>query len=147
MYTVKANDFFSGIRCRCCTNKSKGELFTSEFLKSHNYVFKAEVRFDDCKNKNTLPFDFCIYDENDNVLFIIEYDGEGHYHPTRFNGISNDQAILNFEKRIKNDEIKTEYCKRNNIPLIRVPYTINTKNEIYDFLSNKIKKIGVMNDK
>ena len=33
-----------------------------------------------------------------------------------------EQAILSYEKVKKHDEIKTNYCKDKNIPLIRIPY-------------------------
>ena len=41
----------------------------------------------------------------------------------------------------KHDAIKTQYCKDNNIPLIRVPYWEN-KN-LYNFLSNQLKQYKI----
>ena len=38
------------------------------------------------------------------------------------------------QKTIKNDEIKNKYCKDNNIPLIRIPYTKLNSLTIKDLL-------------
>ena len=64
-----------------------------------------------------LPFDFYLEDYN----ACIEVDGIGHYRPIAFNG-DKDQAVETFHKRIQNDSIKTQYCKNNNIPLLRLPF-------------------------
>ena len=56
---------------------------------------------------------------------LIEYDGEQHFHTTK-----NDR--FKYEELKKRDEFKNEWCKKNNIPLIRIPYTdynkINAEN-------------------
>ena len=44
-----------------------------------------------------------------------------------------ENAIKTFNSTKKDDKIKNEYCKKNNIKLIRIPY--------YDFKNNKYKKI------
>jgi len=59
-----------------------------------------------------LRFDFYV----DNS-YLIEFDGEQHQTNTSF--FSHD----NFEYRQENDKKKTEYAQKNNIPLIRIPYT------------------------
>ncbi len=92
-----------------CNNISLGVRKITELLQQNNDYFIKEFRFNDCKNKLTLPFDFYVNNE-----FLIEYDGEQHFKPT-FNESS-------FELTQQNDSIKNEYCKNNNIPLIRIPY-------------------------
>ena len=47
----------------------------------------------------------------------IEYDGKQHFEPIKHYG--GDIAFAELKKR---DEIKNEYCKANNITLLRIPY-------------------------
>jgi hypothetical protein len=62
---------------------------------------------------NKRPFDF--YIESMNLL--IEFDGIQHFMPiSRFGGETE------FEKIKIKDKIKTEYCMKNNIRLVRISY-------------------------
>lgn len=53
---------------------------------------------------------------------MIEYDGEQHFKPINFGGISNEKAYENYNINKKHDEIKNNYSKLHNIKLIRIPY-------------------------
>ena len=50
-------------------------------------------------------------------LILIEFDGEQHYKEKETWG--GKEAL---EEVKENDRIKDEYCKNNNIPLVRIPY-------------------------
>ena len=65
--------------------------------------------------KYSLAFDFAIFDSYDNLLSLIEYDGEQHFKSMEYFG-----GEESFKKTIKRDEIKDKYCKKNNIPLLRI---------------------------
>ena len=52
-----------------------------------------------------------------NEELLIEYDGIQHYEAVEIFG-----GIPAFKKRQKRDQIKNQYCKDNNIKLIRIPY-------------------------
>ena len=93
-------------------NISLGELEVKNWLESHNIRYEFQKRFKDCKDKQCLPFDFYLPEYN----ICIEYDGEQHYKKCSF------QTQQEFENAIKRDKIKDEYCKKNNIKLIRIPY-------------------------
>ena len=84
-------------------------------MEKYNVVFIPQKRFDDCRRIYPLPFDFYLPSYNT----IIEYDGEGHYYPVDFKGHDGTET---FQRTAKNDKIKNEYCKNNNINLIRIPY-------------------------
>lgn len=46
-------------RCRFCSQReSKGERLIRDYLDRHNIDFIPEKRFEDCKDKKKLPFDF-----------------------------------------------------------------------------------------
>jgi very-short-patch-repair endonuclease len=55
-------------------------------------------------------------------ITVIEFDGQQHFEPVRFNGISKEAAFVNFKKIQQIDLLKTEYCKYNGISLLRIPY-------------------------
>ena len=60
-----------------------------------------------------LRFDFAIFD-NDKISHLIEYDGEFHFRKL--------YESHDFERQKLHDKLKNEYCVKNNIPLIRIPY-------------------------
>jgi hypothetical protein len=106
--------------CRICTGLSKGEMKVLEILKKANVKFEREFRFDDCRNKNSLRFDFALFDESDNLTALVEFDGKQHYTGWDFkNGDQNYDSLLVIQR---NDNIKNNYCIINEIKLIRIPY-------------------------
>jgi len=75
------------------------------------------------------------YIEKDGVKYIIEYNGEQHYRPIRFSGISKEKSIVNFYKQIYRDNLIIDYCKLNNITLIEIPFYLNDKETLDIFKS------------
>ncbi|MFH0334633.1 PDDEXK family nuclease [Clostridium perfringens] len=98
--------------CPIC-DESKGEKYVRIYLENNNIDFIQEYRFEDCRYKYTLPFDFYIPDNN----LIIEFDGIQHY---RENNYFRGNNI--FKDTQKRDKIKNKYCKDNGINLLRIPY-------------------------
>jgi hypothetical protein len=82
--------------------------------------YKTQYSFDDCVYKNKLRFDFAVIDDQDNIKFLIENDGEQHFRPIELFG-----GQEGFEYNQKRDQIKNDYCKKNNITLLRFPYYFN----------------------
>lgn len=116
-----AKDHMRGSGCRDCF-ESKGEKIIFETLTDYMVNFKRQKTFSDCMNKEAnqrLRFDFYIEKYN----LIIEYDGEQHFNLVRFRGVTKKQARHNFKQGQLNDSIKNEYCHKNNINLLRIPYT------------------------
>ena len=97
--------------CGCL--KSSGEQIIQAWLEENNIEFEREYRFEDCRYIEPLPFDFYIKSKNT----CIEYDGVQHYKESRMYS-----ERLNLEERQRNDSIKSNYCKNNNICLVRIPY-------------------------
>lgn len=118
--------------CPKC-NESYGEKIVAHFLDEYNISYKSQYRIKECRNKRPLPFDFAIFEDN-NLKLLIEYDGEQHFKP-KF-------GEKEFERVKINDAIKNEYCKNNNIELLRIPYKRSNrkdnKNRIYNILYNKL---------
>lgn len=107
----------SGQGCYKC-RQSQGENKISEYLKNKNIEYINQKKFKDCKNKKSLPFDFYLPKYN----LCIEYDGEQHYiiREKRFGSTEKPKEILNQIKQ--RDKIKDDYCKINNINLLRIKY-------------------------
>lgn len=117
----------SGDCCGCskCA-ESKGEKEISSYLTELNIDFISQYRFDNCVYKRKLPFDFYLPKFN----MCIEYDGKQHFEPIKWFG-----GEKGFKKQQMYDKIKNDYCNKNNINLIRIPY--------WNF--NKIKEIIIEN--
>lgn len=109
--------------CKECSKiESVGEIKIKKYLEHNNLEFKQQHWFSDCRDTKPLPFDFYIPSKNT----IIEFDGRQHFETTNF-------FSYPLEKVQLHDRIKNVYCDRNNINLIRIPYTkINHITEILD---------------
>lgn len=104
-----------GQGCPYC-RESKGNRLIRQFLTENNIKFEQEKRFDDCRNKKLLPFDFYLPEYN----VCIEYDGEQHSTVVEVWG-----GEEGLKYRQHNDSIKTRYCYDKNIRLIRIQYNEN----------------------
>lgn len=141
-YQNMKRDFIHG--CKYCIDKkdtlfSKGEKEIKTILDDNQIKSIYQYTFDDCRDIKPLPFDFYLIDYN----IIIEFDGEQHFEPVNFNGISDEKALSNFNRTIKHDKMKTLYCEKNDIPLIRVAYTYRNNNTIFDFLKQELSKYNI----
>lgn len=120
------NNHLKGTGCPIC-KKSKGENLLISIFKILNINFEYQKVFEGCKNKKYLPFDFYLTDYN----CCIEYDGRQHYHLIEYWG---GEDKLKYTQ--KNDNIKNEYCRKNDINLYRIKY-----DDTYNEIKNQIKKI------
>lgn len=106
--------------CTGESNLSSGEKRIETYLLHNNikylynspYIIRNETRF--------LRWDFII-DYNDTKYFI-EFNGEHHYKPVRFGGMTLEKAKEKFIRQQEHDSIKREFCKDNNLPLLEIPY-------------------------
>lgn len=104
------------ISCGCAIESSY-EKMTELILNELGLHYKTQYSFDDCVYKNKLRFDFAVIDDQNNIKFLIENDGKQHFEPVEFYG-----GQEGFEYNQKRDRIKNDYCKKNNITLLRFPY-------------------------
>lgn len=105
------------VSCGCVG--SKGEYYINKYLNELHIKYKTQFQFPDCRNQIPLRFDFAIFDENNNIKCLIEFQGRQHYK------IASDyrDSEENLALRQKRDEIKRQYCKAHNLRLIEIPYT------------------------
>jgi len=118
-----ANNHLRNMGCPIC-NESKGERKVSLILKNKNILYIREMKFDDCKDKQHLPFDFYL----PNLNMCLEFDGRQHYKEIF------GKSKLTYTQ--KHDKIKDEYCKNNNIRLLRIKYDENVEEKLNTFLAN-----------
>lgn len=103
------------LRCSKCISKESGlEKKTREWLEANSIAFVREYRFEDCRAKRSLPFDFKC--DTDKGVILIEVDGGQHYAPIQWGGVKQ------FRIQKEHDSIKDEYCKENNLTLLRIPW-------------------------
>ena len=131
------------VGCRYCAKeqmaiKSKGEVEIEEFLQENKLKYVCQKTYSDCKDINMLPFDFFLVDYN----ILIEFDGEQHYYPVRFQHMTQEDAENKFIITQKHDQIKNNYCINNNIILIRIPYT--KRGSINEYLKYELNLLNIL---
>lgn len=117
--------------CKYCI-MSSGEMEVASILKELKIDYNYQYIIEDCKDKKPLPFDFQFM--LDGKMYIIEYDGRQHFMEI-FGRNSIDKKNI-FETTKRHDNIKNNYCKENNINILRIKYDeTNIKSLIEEFIS------------
>ena len=117
---------------------SRGEIKIEDILRASNMIFTEEYSFPDLFSSNGRPlrFDFAIFDDDNELMFLLEFQGIQHYvAKSKFGGISG------LKKQQYNDMLKREYCRKHNIILIAIPYTDENKIS-YDYIMNMYYALG-----
>lgn len=105
--------------CGCI--RSQGEAEIEVLLKLHNILYKREYEFEDLVDISPLRFDFAIFNRQNKLKCLIEFQGEQHWQTS--NGFYN-------EKLVEHDFLKKEYCKNNKIPLYYLYYKSKAKEQV-----------------
>lgn len=124
------------ITCANC-NSSKQALIIYSLLMSSNLKVKTELTFDGLKGVNgkSLRFDYAILNDSDELLGLIEYDGEYHFEDTNTDYES-------YLATVHHDNLKNDYCKSHNIPLLRI--SCKEKNTYHDKLYNFLISVSAI---
>lgn len=102
-----------------CKKSSKYEDLVEEYLLDNRITYHREFKFNDCKDRSPLPFDFYLPNV-DGTKYCIECQGQQHYMPVKIFGGEERFAVYQFH-----DKIKRQYCEANDITLIELPYTLS----------------------
>lgn len=120
-----------GFGCHKC-NCSIGETILIDYFSEHEItpLHHMVIHYSD----HTIIPDFLI--ELNDKQYMIEYNGIQHYNPNNyFNSLNNKNSSLQgFEYQKNRDELKIKYCNENNLILIIVPYILDKKEKIYDYM-------------
>lgn len=98
---------------------SRGQIKIEEILKKAGLPFVEQYSFSDLLSSNGRPlrFDFAVFNDEQQLQFLIEFQGIQHYQAKdKFGGYSG------LRKQQCNDMKKRQYCKVHNIKLILIPY-------------------------
>lgn len=108
-------------RCEKCVKKQSNlSYYVEQYLIEKDVEYIREFRFDDCRYKRALPFDFYLPLHN----YVIEVNGDQHYY-------ENPMFQQSLDERQKIDKIKENYCKENNIGFLAMPrWWIQNKYEV-----------------
>lgn len=129
-------------RTSCCPKSFvtyKEETMCS-LIESWGYIIERQYEINGCKDKKPLKFDCFLTDYNT----VVEYDGENHYYPIRFGTQSIEDAIQKHEYTKKHDKIKNDFCIKNKINIIRVPYFEFENMDFYLF--DKFVELGIIEE-
>jgi hypothetical protein len=96
------NHHIYGMGCPKC-QQSGGEMRVAKFLDELGIHYDCQKKFNDCKAKNPLPFDF--YFKLQERTFLIEVDGEQHFRPVPMWG-----GEEGFKMRVSRDQIKNNFA-------------------------------------
>lgn len=99
---------------------SRGEIKIHEILEKAGLHFQEEYIFPGLNSSSGRPlrFDFAVFDDDGNLDFLIEYQGEQHYHPSSKYG-----GKRGFYQQQYNDNKKRRFCALHGYTLIEIPYT------------------------
>ena len=125
---VSGTNLRTGNTKSCGCLKSIGEQTIQKILQENNISYKKEYTFNDLigkSNKGHLKFDFAIFDKENKLICLIEYQGIQHY--------SKDNKWY----RPEADLLKKQYCQNNNILLIEIKYSELSKLS-WSYLQEKI---------
>ena len=114
-------------------NASRGEIKIREILEEAGFHFTMEQSFEGLNSPNGRPlrFDFCVFDDDGQVDFLIEYQGKQHYEASsKFGG----KKGL-FQQQY-NDNKKRRFCQQNDFTLVEIPYTEENLID-YDYIMEK----------
>lgn len=98
---------------------SLGEQKIAVILTAANFKFQREYEFPDlvASSGRPLRFDFAVFNDDDTIAFLIEYDGEQHY-----KGVGHFGGKSAYARQHHNDMEKNKYCALHGYTLVRVPY-------------------------
>lgn len=139
-YSTNARSLLS--KKSCCPKNfiTAKEKQVGDVLEKWGYKITRQKTFPDCRDSNLLCFDYYLDDFN----IAIEYDGENHYHPVKFGTQEKEEALQKHIYTKRHDEIKNEYCKKHNIPLLRIPYW--EFEDLEYFLFDNLEKLGAIEE-
>ena len=108
---VAGNHLRTGHTTSCGCIKSAGEMYINTILSQNNINYSTQYTV--LIDKAYYRFDCAILDNDNNLIRLIEFDGEQHYEESNF---------YDYQTTHRNDLRKNQYCKENDIPLVRIPY-------------------------
>lgn len=139
---VSRTNLLSGRSISCgCMNHYSMEDYVSSLLSNLNICFEPQKSFTNLigPGGKHLSYDFFINDSSLNTRFLIECQGEQHYHPVKFFG-----GIERFKRQEISDRLKKKFAIKHGYVLILISYldfkTLSDKKALKKKISNILSK-------
>lgn len=109
----------NGHKTSCGCVISQYEEKAMQILNEHKISYKTQYTFENLKSDSGRPlrFDFAIFDDKKQLSHLVEIQGQQHFKVVPTWG-----GEEKFELNKKYDQMKRDFCKKNNIKLIEVSY-------------------------
>lgn len=109
------------------TPTARGDIKITPFTFEHNKGM----------DENRYSLDAVLVDENDNIKYIIEFDGTDHFYSREKDG--------NPTGKIVSDQVKNSFARQFNIPCVRIPGFQNKReldfiNDFKNYIINLIRE-------
>lgn len=128
---VASNHLQNGNIQSCgCLKTSIGERNIEALLIQAKIPYQKQISFMDLKNIKPLRYDFGIYNQQGEIIRLIEFDGIQHFQEQNY-------FTHNLKETQYNDNIKNDYAEKNHIPLVRIPYYERDKITLEMILGDK----------
>jgi hypothetical protein len=136
IWDIYPSNLIKGRWCPVCS-LPYSEKVPYDYLINNNYIIRVQYGFDDLigEENELLRYDFAVFTSSNNLLGLIEIDDNEH----RYN-----HKQLRRIKARERDKLKNQYCIKNNINLIRVPYNeynreLRNYDNYYNYIHNHLK--------
>jgi len=130
--------------CTGETRCSSGEFEIMQVLNKLKIKYEYNTSYK-VKHKSYLRWDFIV--KINKKRAFIEFDGQQHFEPVKFGGMSEEQAQVNFNKGVVCDNLKNQFCKDKGLRLLRIAYfdKDNIEEIVKEFfnIENKTIKIKI----
>lgn len=131
--SVLAMNLVSGNTQSCgCIGNSLGEHQVQELFLSNGINFTKQHSFDELRSTSgggLLRFDFAIWNPDNSLNCLVEFNGEQHYYPDRY------VSKFGKKQREETDELKREYCRRNNLKLFEIRFDDDIPARVNDIIN------------
>ena len=126
---VRANHLLRGLVRSCGCTASFGEEYIRKFLTGKHIRYSTQFSFSDLVSSNggCLRFDFAIFNEQNSLVALLEYQGEQHD--------AKKKGDFGRQQREETDQLKIDYCNQHHIPLYHIWYNEDIEYELWSMLS------------
>lgn len=116
--------------------RSRGEYEIAQLLQQNNINYQNDIAFVELYKETgrKLRFDFILYDDENNLLRFVEFDGRQHTRGPDTALWAESDSLEVIQER---DLIKNQFCLSHNYSLVRIPYTKLGKITIQDILGEE----------
>ena len=98
---------------------------------SKGIKFEKQYSFGDLRSVTgggLLRFDFAILNDDGSINCLVEFNGEQHYYPDRY------VSKFGKKQREETDELKREYCRKNNLKLFEIRFDDDIPAKVDDII-------------